>query len=378
MSGTAAYHIAIADDFTYEQAHTTSKVPQAAADARPETGKWDGTKKTRPVIRARPPFRFDVHLRFPSSCLRAKVLPPTTATHVLHRTCIQLPRLSSVNTLLREHWHLQVAHEKLDRHGGASGLSQPKKTASRPDSIRQSTTRAGTSLNNNKMSSLSRRACYKCGNVGHYAEVCSSSERLCYNCKQPGHESNSCPHPRTTETKQCYHCQGLGHVQADCPTLRISGGASGGRCYSCGEPGHLARNCPTPNAGPAPPVGRGAGGPARGGYGGGFRGGFSGNRSAMCYKCGGPNHFARDCQAQAMKCYACGKLGHISRDCTAPNGGPLNAAGKTCYRCGEAGHISRDCPQSQVESVAPVVNGDAPVAPEGVMGVPLAPAAIAA
>ena len=52
----------------------------------------------------------------------------------------------------------------------------------------------------NRMSSLSRRACYKCGNVGHYAEVCSSSERLCYNCKQPGHESNSCPHPRTTES----------------------------------------------------------------------------------------------------------------------------------------------------------------------------------
>jgi hypothetical protein len=27
-----------------------------------------------------------------------------------------------------------------------------------------------------------------------------------------------------------------------------------------------------------------------------------------------------------------GKLGHISRDCTAPNGGPLNTAGKTCYQ----------------------------------------------
>lgn len=40
-----------------------------------------------------------------------------------------------------------------------------------------------------RMSSLSRRACYKCGNVGHYAEVCSSSERLCYNCKQPGTHS---------------------------------------------------------------------------------------------------------------------------------------------------------------------------------------------
>jgi cellular nucleic acid-binding protein len=53
-----------------------------------------------------------------------------------------------------------------------------------------------------------------------------------------------------------------------------------------------------------------------------------------------------------MKCYACGKLGHISRDCQAPNGGPLNTAGKTCYTCHEPGHISRDCPKSQA-------NGDA-------------------
>ena len=176
------------------------------------------------------------------------------------------------------------------------------------------------------MSSLSRRACYKCGNVGHYAEVCTSTERLCYNCKQPGHESNQCPHPRTTESetsaqlhtlqdltfsaaKQCYHCQGLGHVQADCPTLRISGGAAGGQCYSCGQMGHIARNCPTPGSAPAMRGGRG-------GFRGGFRGGSAGgggygvqtNRAATCYKCGGPNHYARDCQAQAMKCYACGKL----------------------------------------------------------------------
>lgn len=129
--------------------------------------------------------------------------------------------------------------------------------------------------------------------------------------------------------------------------------------------------------------GAGRGAPViRGGFNSAFRGGFAGySRTAMCYKCGGPNHFARDCQAQAMKCYACGKLvsnsppkglqqmsseteamclslcnniqGHISRDCPAPNGGPLSSAGKVCYKCSLAGHISRDCPTNTNETVAP-------------------------
>lgn len=69
-----------------------------------------------------------------------------------------------------------------------------------------------------------------------------------------------------------------------------------------------------------------------------------------------------------MKCYACGKLGHISRDCTAPNGGPLNTAGKTCYQCSEAGHISRDCPQKlapigDINTEVDISSVPAPVAP---------------
>ena len=81
-----------------------------------------------------------------------------------------------------------------------------------------------------------------------------------------------------------------------------------------------------------------------------------------------------------MKCYACGKLGHISRDCTAPNGGPLNTAGKTCYQCGEAGHstssvllllfdsanvslVSRDCPQKATNGELNADTVDLGVAP---------------
>jgi cellular nucleic acid-binding protein len=90
-----------------------------------------------------------------------------------------------------------------------------------------------------------------------------------------------------------------------------------------------------------------------------------------------------------MKCYACGKLvrssffgpwdcademfqGHISRDCTAPNGGPLNTAGKTCYRCGEAGHISRDCPQSEGATNGAAAPVDAAAAPAPVAAEPAA------
>lgn len=50
------------------------------------------------------------------------------------------------------------------------------------------------------MSSLSRRACYKCGDLGHHAEACSSPHRLCYNCKQPSEFSHRHAGPRVPKT----------------------------------------------------------------------------------------------------------------------------------------------------------------------------------
>ncbi|KAF8974319.1 hypothetical protein BDZ97DRAFT_11870 [Flammula alnicola] len=112
--------------------------------------------------------------------------------------------------------------------------------------------------------------------VGHIAENCSSEQRLCYNCRQPGHESSACPSPRTVSAKQCYSCGGVGHIQAECPSLRVQQGGNQ-KCYnapSAGGAGFASR---------PPPPGRAL------------------NTSTLppvkCYRCGGPNHLARDCLA---------------------------------------------------------------------------------
>ncbi|KAF7355290.1 Zinc knuckle domain protein [Mycena sanguinolenta] len=192
---------------------------------------------------------------------------------------------------------------------------------------------------------FSRKGCFKCGNLGHIAESCSSDQRLCYNCRQPGHESSACPSPRTVSAKQCYSCGGVGHIQGLFTrlfwnselTLRSSGmpkledSAAGGRWRpevlrwrrivavsdTLRVLAPVVPSAVLPLHRVLPPPGRAL------------------NTSTLppvkCYRCGGPNHMARDCLATI--------------DTAIPTA-PASMKNKTCYKCQQEGHIARECPEN--------------------------------
>jgi len=194
-------------------------------------------------------------------------------------------------------------------------------------------------LSVSEMSYMSKKGCFKCGNLGHIAENCSSEQRLCYNCRLPGHESAACPQPRTVAAKQCYSCGGVGHIQAECPSLRIQGGGGGGqKCYSCGRFGHIARACPNGGAG--------------------FAGSNNPSGPGFASRAPPPGRGLNTASLPPVRCFKCGGLNHMSRDCLAPpgtsvadqriisNGEHNNNKEKTCYKCSQPGHIARECPQN--------------------------------
>lgn len=153
----------------------------------------------------------------------------------------------------------------------------------------------------------------------------------------------TCPQPRSTpissnkDRKQCFNCQQTVRIDFNCfySDLKLM------LMYQ----GHIARNC-TNESQPrsveflndvehghtqqhTKPIKRH-------------------HLQVVCDKCGGLNHFAKDCQASDILCYNCQKHGHIARACplAAASIATVNAATRpvrACYSCGKPGHIARQC-----------------------------------
>ncbi|KAI9280796.1 hypothetical protein BY458DRAFT_487344 [Sporodiniella umbellata] len=197
----------------------------------------------------------------------------------------------------------------------------------------------------------SRKLCYKCGKAGHFVGDCPEAEKLCYNCRLPGHISSECTSEKVFDPPQCFACNEaifnafcfylVGHIQSECTTAQAKTRPPP-QCYNCQQfnQGHMAKECTLPSQ----PRERST-------YSRPPRVNTRPKQVVVCHRCGGINHFAKDCKASDILCFQCNKYGHVARDCTVE--APLlrthsrRVTIKSCYNCQKSGHIARHCTTSR-------------------------------
>lgn len=130
-------------------------------------GKFDGRRTSSP-----PPESAKAHF---SSCLRTK-LPHSHSepSPVLHDIAFRV----AANV-----WLLTGKMEamKESQRSNSPGFQRAGKPIANGN-VRVNSDSTNMSGHHRTMSSAHKRACYKCGELGHQADACSSAERLCYNC----------------------------------------------------------------------------------------------------------------------------------------------------------------------------------------------------